>query len=359
MLFGSILVMVTDKRSPRISNIIIEPDAIYHVNSFCKKLDCGKNILLIYDKNTKDIAGDKIYDELKRSKDVYTFMISDADEKNIKGAIDEIEKNEVDVIFGIGGGKSIDVAKLSSYSAGKKFVSVPTACSHDGIASERASIMYNGYKISKKAHAPLGVIADTNIISKSPHNTYTAGLADLISNVTAVADWYVAKKMIGEEVNDRAATESLLAASYIIDDCDEIKVQTESSIREVVHSLINSGKAMQMAGSSRPASGFEHKISHALDKILSNPKMHGHQCGLGTLFSVAAHEKYAKPCTYNFSQITKAFNTLCIPSTLKQVGIPRKAFVEAVYMTPEISDRYTIFEATKIDVEGLIDEIGL
>ena len=351
--------MGIDSLNPKSSNTIIEPDAIYRINDLCENLKCDGNIILIYDKVTKGIAGDKLYSELSTKYNVHTFTISDADMENVEAAIEEIEKSKSGLVFGVGGGRPIDVAKLSSYTSRKRFVSVPTACSHDGITSERASIMYNGLKTSKKAHAPVGLIADTKIISKSPHETYTAGLADLISNVTAVSDWYLANKMKGEKINDQAATTSLLTASYVIDDADNLKIQTEASVREVIHNLIASGKAMQLAGSSRPASGFEHKISHALDQILEKPKMHGHQCGIGTLFSAAAHEKYNKPCTYSFSQIAKAFHVLKIPKTLKEAGIPRDKFIEAVYMTPKISDRYTIFDAADIDVEALLDEIKL
>jgi glycerol-1-phosphate dehydrogenase [NAD(P)+] len=43
----------------------------------------------------------------------------------------------------VGGGKTIDIAKLASVKANLPFISVPTAASHDGIASMRASIRFS------------------------------------------------------------------------------------------------------------------------------------------------------------------------------------------------------------------------
>jgi len=43
-----------------------------------------------------------------------------------------------------------------------------------------------------------------------------------------------------------------------------------------------SGVAMEIAGSSRPASGSEHLISHALDIFGKKPGVHGLQVGVAT-----------------------------------------------------------------------------
>lgn len=36
---------------------------------------------------------------------------------------------------------------------------------------------------------------------------------------------------------------------------------------------------MEVAGTSRPASGSEHLVSHALDEVCARPQMHGLQVG--------------------------------------------------------------------------------
>jgi glycerol-1-phosphate dehydrogenase [NAD(P)+] len=69
-----------------------------------------------------------------------------------------------DIVIGFGGGASLDVAKLIAGKTGLNWISVPTAASHDGIASEVASVSHDGYKYSQKCKGPLAVIADVSII---------------------------------------------------------------------------------------------------------------------------------------------------------------------------------------------------
>ncbi len=356
--------MESDEYNPKLKNILIKEQALEEIPALYQRLRLHGNPLLVYDKRTKEIAGDRIEELLSRSYDVHTVTITDADIENVENVKEKIREYKSGIVFGVGGGRSIDVAKLASYKAGRDFVSVPTNCSHDGITSERASIVSNGTKVSKKAHAPISLVADTVIIANAPHDNYTSGIADLVSNVVALADWRLARKAKGEEYNEKAAEHSFLAASYVIDRRDSLKELTPNSAAHVVAELRRSGIAMQIAGSSRPASGNCHKISHALDSMLEKPKLHGHQCGIGAIFSSYLHEKYNVPCQYSWEQIANALHTVGAPVTLKQLGVSREDFVKAVEKSPFITERYTIWnfieeQGIDIDVEKILDEIGL
>ena len=78
-------------------------------------------------------------------------------------------------VLGVGGGKVIDVAKLSSYNRGVYFVSMPTTASHDGIVSPLASIKNPNTSISATAHSPIAVTADSEILAQSPFRLLAAG----------------------------------------------------------------------------------------------------------------------------------------------------------------------------------------
>ena len=73
-----------------------------------------------------------------------------------------------DIVMGVGGGKDIDVAKFSSMKNATEFLSVPTAASHDGIASPVVSIKATDRPYSHVAQAPIAIIADTSIIASPP-----------------------------------------------------------------------------------------------------------------------------------------------------------------------------------------------
>ena len=56
-----------------------------------------------------------------------------------------------------------------------------------------------------------------------------------------------------------------------------------------------SGIANEIAGGSTPTSGSEHLISHALDKMLAQPQLHGIQVGIATyLMSKVQDHRYVR-----------------------------------------------------------------
>jgi glycerol-1-phosphate dehydrogenase [NAD(P)+] len=58
----------------------------------------------------------------------------------------------------------------------------------------------------------------------------------------------------------------------------------EKGIRLLATALMLNGVAMEIAGSSRPASGSEHLISHALDMTGARLRLHGLQTGTAAYF---------------------------------------------------------------------------
>ena len=173
----------------------------------------------------------------------------------------------MDFVVGVGGGRVIDTAKIVSYNIDRQFVSVPTAASHDGIASARASVPTGEGNVSLEAHPPLAIIADTGIIASAPHRLLASGCADVISNYTAILDWEMAHRIKGEPMSEYAIALSKMTAEILVKNADLIKPHQEQSAWFVTKALVSSGVAMSIAGSSRPASGGEHKFSHAIDRL--------------------------------------------------------------------------------------------
>ena len=68
-----------------------------------------------------------------------------------------------------------------------------------------------------------------------------------------------------------------------------------AAISALFRALVYSGCAMTLQGSSMPASGGEHLVSHTLDMRAelegSEHDLHGRQVGVGTIFAAALYEK--------------------------------------------------------------------
>ncbi len=266
--------------------VVTGPGVLEQIPAIIAELDIPERGLIVCDKNTFEIAGKQVIEYLEAGG-------HPMEKVEILGAnVEELEKvesfsNKIDFLVGLGGGRPIDLAKQAGFNNNIPFISIPTAASHDGFGSARASIRQEGRKTSMQAIPPIAVVADTNIISKAPKRLLAAGVGDIISNQTAVLDW----KLSGPKADysEYAAALSEMAAKLVVDDIEKVASGTEEGVRLVVKALISSGVAMSIAGTSRPASGGEHKFSHWLDSHCDNPALHGEQCGLGSIVTMYLH----------------------------------------------------------------------
>jgi glycerol-1-phosphate dehydrogenase [NAD(P)+] len=257
--------------------------------------------------------------------------------------------------LGVGGGSVIDVTKLAAFDLNRPFVSVPTCASHDGIASPRASLKHSKGTVSKTATSPLAILADTSIISKAPYRMLSSGCADVVSNMSAVADWELAHKLKNEEFSSHAAVLAKTAAQLLIEHADEIRPKAEESVWLAVKAMIVSGVAMSVAGSTRPASGAEHMFSHMLDHlgpgiVLKGNKgkspMHGEQCGVGAIMMVYLHGG-------DWEKVRSFLKKIGAPTNSEELGISKKKIIEALMRAHEIRpERYTILGETGLTMDA-------
>ncbi len=184
----------------------------------------------------------------------------------------------IDAIIGCGGGKAMDVAKYIAFLAHLPYLAVPTSLSNDGFCSPQSSLTLAGRRRSLPARMPFGVVVDTAICLEAPLPLWWSGIGDLVSKFTAVHDWKLAFHANGTQVDDLAA---LLSDATVF----QFMARPErdaAGVQLLATALLLNGIAMEMCGSSRPASGSEHLLSHALDAFSARPRLHGLQVGTAT-----------------------------------------------------------------------------
>ena len=338
-------------------NVVVGHGVLPGIPKDCKRLGLPKSALLVVDEVTKKIAGLEIEGYLQDAGyDVDMFIIKEADSETIESVQNQALENYAGFLLGIGGGRPIDVAKCASFNIHKHFISVPTAASHDGIVSGRASVLVDGVKKSLEAQSPIAVVADTEILAGSPFRMLAAGCGDIISNKTAVLDWKLAQRLRNEEFSSYAATLSEITADLLIEQADQIMPEVEESTWNVVKALTASGVAMSIAGSSRPASGSEHKFSHALDAIAEQPALHGEQCGIGSIMMMYLHGG-------NWESIRDALEIIGAPTTAEGAGLSREEVIQALVKAHDIKpERYTILGyhgLTEEAAESLAEKTGV
>ena len=178
--------------------IVVGEKNISDIGTFLKSLENPKSVALISGNNVKKIVQKKIEKSLSTSKIKYIWHLAKTiDKKSIIEIENKVRQNKSDLVIGIGGGRSVDIAKMIGFNIDKPFVSIPTSASHDGIASPFVSVK-GDRPHSLVATAPLGVFVDVDIIKKAPRRLLASGCGDLIAKITAVRDWQLGRDKTGE-----------------------------------------------------------------------------------------------------------------------------------------------------------------
>ena len=328
--------------------VIVGHNTTDQIKGMCRRITRSKNALIVVDKNTKKISGDKIAKMLSgASYEINTIVISSPimqkdvhvawpTMKEVNMVIKAAEKYESEFLLGVGGGSVIDVTKLAAYELSQLFVSVPTSAAHDGMASPRAALKDKKGSVSKTAVSPMAILADTEIISKAPYRMLASGCADVISNLSAVKDWELAHRLKNEEFSTFAASLSETSAKLLLYKAEDIRSGLEEAVWQAVKCMITSGVAMSVADTTRPASGSEHMFSHVLDRIAPGKALHGEQCGVGAIMMMYLHGE-------DWEEIRTFLKTIGAPTTAKELRIPKKKIVEALLNAQKIRpERYTI-----------------
>jgi glycerol-1-phosphate dehydrogenase [NAD(P)+] len=326
--------------------VIVGNGTIEHIGEISHRLGFTQSALIIAGSKTYGIAGKTVKELLeKKGMIVNVFLVESATVKDVEKVEEKIKALKPEVVFGVGGGTKIDVAKLSSARQEIPFISVPTTASHDGIASPLSSVKGYEKPYSIMAQAPIAIVADTNIIMQAPWRFLISGCGDIISKFTAVKDWKLAHEEKNEYYGSYAASLALMSAKLIIENAEQIKPDNEEGVRVVIEALISCGVSMSIAGSSRPCSGSEHLFAHALDMIKPNHSMHGERCGVGTIMMAYLHRA-------NWKRIRDTLKMLGAPTNANELGVEKKDVMKALEIAATIRpERYTILNKFNLNHE--------
>jgi glycerol-1-phosphate dehydrogenase [NAD(P)+] len=242
----------------------------------------------------------------------------------------------VTAIIGLGGGKALDVAKYVALLAKLPYFAAPTSLSNDGFASPQSSLMVGGKRRSLAAAMPFAVVVDTAVCQGAPKHLILSGVGDLVAKFTAIEDWKLAFHNANEPLDDFAALLSdgsvhAFLARPILD---------EEGIRLLATSLLFNGIAMEVCNSSRPASGSEHLISHALDEISASPRLHGLQVGVAT-YLISLLQRHRSDV------IARVFDKTGFWEAIKAAPFSRAEWLEAVRRAPALKEDFFTVLSTR------------
>jgi len=240
-----------------------------------------------------------------------------------------------DAVIGMGGGKALDVAKYVAFLAHLPYFAVPTSLSNDGFCSPQSSLTMDGRRRSLPSAIPFGVVLDTEVCLGAPEILWLSGVGDLAAKFTAGVDWKMAFHAKGVPVDDFAALVSDATVFQFI----ARPVRDAEGVKLLGTALMLNGIAMALCGSSRPASGSEHLISHALDGLSRRPRLHGLQVGVATYLVSLLQDQ-------NSGQIANLFEATGFWHAIAADPFLRSEWLEAARIAPSIKPGfYTVLSA--------------
>ena len=262
-----------------------------------------------------------------------------------------LRQGSYDAVVGIGGGRTLDVAKYAASITGLPMVSVATSLAHDGLASPVASLEHEDHKGSYGVHTPIAVVVDLDYVRRCPRDQLRAGIGDALSNLSALADWALANRERDEPWDGvaaalaRSAAESLLHSDHPLDH--------DQLLTTLANALIQSGLAMAIAGNSRPCSGACHEIAHAIDAAHPGAGSHGAQVAVGMLFASFLREDP------ELGAIDACLRRYGAPRVPADIGLTQAQFTAAVLRAPSTRPgRYTILEHLAMDEEETAERVA-
>ncbi len=271
----------------------------------------------------------------------------------------ELRGKNYDALVGIGGGRTLDVAKYAATRLALPMVAVATNLAHDGIASPVSSLLHEGGKGSFGVGLPMAVVVDLDYVRASPPRMVRSGVGDAVSNLSAIADWRLAEVERDEPVDGLAVTFARTAAEAVLHRTDGI--ESDSFLTALAEALVLSGMAMAAAGSSRPCSGSDHEILHAVDQLFPGAGNHGELAGVGALYSF-----FLRGDDGSADLVDTCLRRHGLPRVPADLGLTAEQFAQAVVLAPSTRpDRYTILEHLDLDggavarsVSGFVDRYG-
>jgi glycerol-1-phosphate dehydrogenase [NAD(P)+] len=352
--------------------------AVDEVGGMCRRLGYVKgSATIVCDSVTWKIAGERIRESLISNgfETVEKSLVE-------KGAVrEEVEKarglirsSKASIVFGVGGGVNIDVAKASAFIEGATWVTVPTIFAADAMTGINATFRGEEKGVDGKAHQgdydfrvgpPLACVVDTEIVRSAPWRFQAAGFADYIAKACAIEDWRLA---YSQGKTDHYSEYGVALAnshiSYLIENAARIRRMERGPFEAFLKALMNDGFLTQMSGDSRILFGSEHVIGQALMEGESRMKsLHGEQVAIGTIIM-------SRLQGLDWKRLRGALEEIGAPTTANAIGFDPEVFVRAVARGPEINrawmrdrpDFYTILtheQFTEQDASKLAKETGV
>jgi len=263
----------------------------------------AEGAVVVADLRTWDVCGARAYDALKRAGlEVSRVIVPDrakggpiCDDTTVQGLTGQLRDVHPDLVVAVGSGVINDLCKWAAFEMRVPYIVVATAASMNGYSSANVAPTIAGVKRLIEARPPVAVVAEPAVIEQAPREMTAAGFGDTIAKFQSKADWIMNRVLLGEYYCEFCAGIASSLEPLYLNHPEDIRDGKPEAMKGLFEALFWTGLAMTLVGTSAPASGGEHLLSHTLDMMAEvrghAHDLHGRQVGLGTLLSAALYQR--------------------------------------------------------------------
>jgi glycerol-1-phosphate dehydrogenase [NAD(P)+] len=162
----------------------------------------------------------------------------------------------------VGSGVLNDLVKHAAFELQRPYLCVATAASMDGYSSTGAPLSEQGFKKTIPCRPPRAILADLHVIADAPREMAAWGYGDLAGKAPAGGDWLIADALGVEPLDDLAWPLVQDNLAGWLSDPAGVAAGGADATAALFMGLTLAGLAMELHGTSRPASGADHQIAH-------------------------------------------------------------------------------------------------
>jgi glycerol dehydrogenase len=229
-----------------------------------------------------------------------------------------------DVVIGVGGGKTIDVAKAVANKIKNKLVVVPTIAATDAPCSA-LSVIYTPDGVFESflvlPQNPNMVLVDTAIIARAPVRLFVSGMGDALST------WFEADTSYKTGTTGMQGTLSTLTAQALAKLCYETiishgkaaKLAVEQGVvTEAVERVVEANTLLSGLGFESGGLAAAHSFQDGVTVLEETHKFfHGEKVSFGVIFQLVLENRSQE----QLKEVLDFCLTVGLPVTLEDIGI--------------------------------------
>ncbi|WP_020674575.1 iron-containing alcohol dehydrogenase [Geopsychrobacter electrodiphilus] len=280
--------------------LFVRDDACRVLAEDCRAIYCDRPVLLVSDPDTDAVAGKTLRNELQRAGVSLEHLLLKAHPvatADLAEQVAAVAQGKA-LIIGVGAGTVNDLGKFAAGRSLCDYWSLPTAPSMNGYTSGIVALKVKGVKRTLPAAPPQRIYAVPRIIQQAPLKMRQAGFCDVLAKVVSDIDWQCESLLQSRSYCELPSALMHTAEQGYAHNPEGVAQGEPDVVGGLFEGLLISGVAMSLAGSSAPASGGEHLISHFWDMREAvtgrKPELHGLQVGLGIILATACYARLAE-----------------------------------------------------------------